>query len=184
MTLLIVPNLSHMAPRGLRDVDPAFWTPRSIAARGLEVTTAGEYVPRWVTAAVAYRPRVAAVVEGDADVEQTGRTPVSWSAEVTARRPSAIQLAIAYFPGWQVRIDGLDGNAKPAAGTGQMRFDVPQGEHRVEAQWTRTGLVWLGDGVTLAALAALALAARWSGNGWGRTLRQDAPPSRGDPEPE
>lgn len=45
MTLLIVPNLSHMAPRGLRDVDPAFWTPRSIAARGLEVTTAGEYVP-------------------------------------------------------------------------------------------------------------------------------------------
>jgi hypothetical protein len=183
MTLLIVPNLSHMAPSGLRDVDPAFWTPRSIAARGLEVTTAGEYVPRWVTATAAYSPRVAAVVDGDADVQQTGRTPVSWSAQVTAHKPSAIQLAIAYFPGWQVRIDGMEGDARPSAQTGQIRFDVPQGEHRVEAQWTRTSLVWLGDGITLLALAALAVTARWPGNGLGRTLRQNAPPGHPDAEP-
>jgi len=26
MALLIVPNLSHLAARELRDVDPAFWT--------------------------------------------------------------------------------------------------------------------------------------------------------------
>jgi hypothetical protein len=157
MALLIVPNLSHLAPRTLRDVDPSFWTPQKIAARGLEVTTAGEYVPRWVQTPAPYSPRVASVLEGDADVRQTERTPESWSAQVTARRPSSLQIGIAYFPGWRVRIDGNTTPAIPAVGTGQLRFDVPQGDHRVAVMWERTTPVWLGDGLSLLAFALLVL---------------------------
>jgi hypothetical protein len=165
MALLIVPNLSHMAARQLRDVDATFWTPPAIAARGAEVTTAGEYAPRWAEVPAGYNPRTAAVVDGDADVQQTGRTPVSWSAQVVARRPSAIQLAIFYFPGWQVRIDEALVEAGPTASTGQIRFAVPQGVHRVEAQWTRTAPVWMGDAISLLALAALAAMARYRRSG-------------------
>ena len=157
MALLIVPNLSHLAPPGFRDVDLSFWTPQRLATRGIEVTTAGEYVPRGVQAPAVYSPRTATVVNGDADVQQTGRTPISWSAQVTARMASTVQVAISYFPGWQVRVDGVAVETRPAAPTGQIRFDVPQGDHRVEVQWLRTGSVWLGDGTSLLALAALVL---------------------------
>jgi hypothetical protein len=157
MALLIVPNLGHLAPRGWRNVDPSSWTASAIASRGIEVTTAGEYVPRWVSLSTPYSPHVGAVVDGEAEVLQTGRTPVSWSAQVAARRASAIQLAIAYFPGWEVRVDGMSAEAKPAAGTGRIRFGVPPGEHHVEARWSPGGAVWFGDGITLASLAALAL---------------------------
>ncbi|HLK62042.1 MAG TPA: hypothetical protein VKU19_01285 [Bryobacteraceae bacterium] len=155
MALLIVPNLSHMAARGLRDVDLSFWTPAALASRGLEVTTAGEYVPRWVDVPSPYDARNAIVVDGDADIQRTARTPVSWSARVVARRPSVIQLAISYYPGWQVRIDGVASEAKPTSGSGQIRFDVPPGDHQVEAQWLRTAPVWLGDGLSLLTLATL-----------------------------
>jgi hypothetical protein len=157
MALLIVPNLSHLAPPAFRDVDLSFWTPQQLASRGIEVTTAGEYVPRAVEAPAAYSPQAATVVVGDADVQQTGRTPVSWSAQVTARMASAIQVAISYFPGWQARVDGIAVETKPAAPTGQIRFEVPQGDHRVEVSWSRTGWVWLGDGISLLALAAVVL---------------------------
>ena len=157
MGLLIVPNLSHMGARGLRDVDPTFWTPQKIAARGLEVTTAGEYGPRWVETAAPYGERKASLVEGDADVHETGRTPESWSGQVTARTPSAIQVAISYFPGWQVHVDGDLVEATPSRGTGQIVFHVPKGSHRVELRWSRTLPVWLGDGISLLALTALSL---------------------------
>jgi hypothetical protein len=165
MALVIAPNLSHLAASRLRDVDPAFWTPHGIAARGLEVTTAGEYVPRWVEAAPPCSPRIGTVVNGDAEIQQTGRTPVSWSAQVAAKSPSWIQLAISYFPGWQVRIDGAAVEAQPAAPAGQIRFQVPAGDHRVEASWVRTGPVWLGDAISL--LALLVLVFGWRRREWG-----------------
>jgi hypothetical protein len=161
MGLLILPNLSHMTARGVRDVDPAFWTPHFIAARGVDVTTAGEYVPRWVETTAPYSARKASLMEGDADIHETARSPVSWAAQVTARMPSSIQIATSYFPGWQVRVDGNLVETTPSRGTGQIRFNVPQGAHHVESYWSRTGAVWLGDGISLLALAGLLLL-RWA----------------------
>jgi hypothetical protein len=160
MALLIVPNLSHLAPRGSRDVDLTQWTPHQIAVRGIEMTTALEYTPRWAEVRPPYSAHIATVLDGDADVQQTRRTPISWSAQVAAHRPSAIQLAISYFPGWRVSVDGAEVQVKPMASTGQIRFDVPQGDHLVEVEWSRTGLLWLADGISLAALMALLLLAR------------------------
>jgi hypothetical protein len=177
MSLLIVPNLSHMSARGLRDVDLTFWTPAAIAARGIEVTTAGEYVPRWVEVPAPNPPRTGTVVNGAANVRLTGRTPVSWSAQVTAQRPSTIQLPIAYFPGWQVRIDGAAAEAKPGEGNGQICFDVGPGDHRLEARWERTGSVWLGDGISLLAMAAMVLT-WWRGRAGKRALLPPGSPSR------
>jgi hypothetical protein len=155
LALLIVPNLAHLAPRGLADVDPAFWTPRAIASRNLEVTTAHEYAPRWVLRTPAYDPNGAAVVAGDAEVRQTGRSPSAWSGQADVKAPSVVHLAISYFPGWKVLIDGSPAETAPAAQTGDIQFTVPPGTHRLEAQWTRTIPVWLGEGITLLSLAVL-----------------------------
>ena len=154
MALIIVPNLPHLLPPQLRDVDPIFWTPQQIAARGLEVTTAREYVPRWVLATPERMMPAALVTLGDAQVRQTGRTPVSWSGTVVAKQPSSITLATFWFPGWKTMLDGREVETEPALATGQIRLKVPAGEHRVEVVWERTGIVWLADAISVVSVAA------------------------------
>jgi len=183
MALLIVPNLSHMAPRGVRDVDPALWTPHMLAVRGVSVATARAFATRWQTVSTPYSPRVAAIVNGEAEVQPATRTPTSWSAEVTAHRPSAIQLAIAYFPGWRVRVDGVPVEASPAPKTGQILFGVPAGRHPVEAQSTRTTPVWLADGISFLSLVVMVLIAFGFGGGRSRPHIASAPAARGEAVP-
>jgi hypothetical protein len=158
LTLAIVPNLSHLAPAQTRDVDPAFSTPHAIASNGIEVNTAHVYTPRWVQQFAPYSQSVATVVDGDAEIRQIARSPVSWSAEVTAKRLSMLKLAISWFPGWEVRVDDTPVVAQPSVPTGQIRFEVPIGVHRLHVEWTRTGIVRLGDAISVVSWAALAVA--------------------------
>lgn len=161
MAFLIVPNLSHLTARQMRDVDPAFWTPQRIAARGIEVTTAGEYTPRWIDVSAA--PASVLEVGSDVQIRDTRRTPVSWSGQVVANHPSTMQLPISYFPGWRVEMDGHRLNAGLLSPAGQIRFEVPTGEHRVQAAFLRTPLLWTADlisAVTLLLLMILGFAPR------------------------
>jgi len=161
MALLIVPNLSHLAPKSWSDIDLSFWTPEKIASSGVEVTTAAEYVSKWVEAPPPYSRNPATVVAGDATVLLDERTPVAWSADVKASQPSTVQLTIAYFPGWQVQLDGEAVPIAPASPSGQIRFDVPPGDHRMEVRWSRTRAVWIGDAISLASLVGLIAMAVW-----------------------
>ena len=157
LAIMIVPNLSHLAPAQTRDVDPALSTPHAIASSGIEPTTASEYVPRWVHQVAPHDSHVATVVDGDADIRQLAKSPVSWSAEVTATRLSTLKLAISWFPGWQVLVDDTPVGAQPSAPTGQIRFEVPIGVHRVQVEWTRTGIVRLGDVISVLSWTTLAM---------------------------
>jgi len=60
-----------------------------------------------------------------------------------------------------VRIDGQVVESKPFSPMGQIRFQAAAGEHRVEASWARTSSIWMGDGISLTALAALVAVWRW-----------------------
>jgi hypothetical protein len=159
MALLIVPNLPHNQPKQFRDVDLALWTPQQLALRGIEVTTAAEYVPRWMEAWPAYDPRPARMITGQAEIRQDARTPVSWAGRFQTQGAGAAEMPIAFFPGWEVRVDGLPVPVEPARPTGLIRFQVPAGEHRVVALWTRTPPRLWGDGLSLLSLAVLAVMA-------------------------
>jgi hypothetical protein len=176
MALLIVPNLPHNQPKQFRDVDLALWTPPQLALRGIEVTTAAEYAPRWMEAWPDYDARPARMITGQAKIQQDARTPVSWSGRFQAQGAGTAEMALAFFPGWEVRVDGLPVPVEPAKPTGLIRFQIPAGEHRVEARWTRTPPRLWGDGLSLLSLAVLAavsissIAAR-PGAGGKRSLR-------------
>jgi hypothetical protein len=152
-----VPNLPHLRPPRIADVDLAFWTPHEFAARGFESTTLGEVTPRWMTAVPPYEPRAAAVVSGDAATQEIGRTPFSWSGRVQARTESRVRMSIAYYPGWSVRVDGRPTAAIPAPGSGLVEFAVAAGDHAVEVSWGRSPARRLGEGISLLALALVAL---------------------------
>jgi hypothetical protein len=157
MALVIVPNLVHMQPKQFDDIDLALWTPQQIALRGVEVTTAAEYTPRWMEARPSYDPRPIRVVSGEAEVQQSERTPVNWSGIVKAPASWTAEFSTAWFPGWEVRLDGTPVPTAPARPSGLIRFEVPAGEHQIELVWTRTTTRRVADVISLVSLLALAL---------------------------
>ena len=155
LALLILPGLAHCQPWRFRDMDLTLWTPQRIAMRGIEVTTAAEYVPRWVKTWPAYDPRPARIPGGEVVVWQGRLTPVSWSGRIRTAAGGTAEMPIAWFPGWVVRIDGSPVSTQPADPTGLIRFRVPAGEHTLDAEWTRTPPRRLADGISLLSLGIL-----------------------------
>jgi hypothetical protein len=166
MALLIIPNLHHLDPGRTIDVDLASWTPLGISARGFETTTMGEVTPRWMTTLPPYNPVPAVVIAGDARLSEEVVTPFSYSAIVTTggtlSGTSRVRLSRAWFPGWQVYLDGRAADVGPAPETGLIEFAVPAGTHRVEARFGRSPIRQTAEWVSAVALAALLLLA-WRG---------------------
>jgi len=154
MVLLLVPNFSHLHAGHYRDIDLKSWTPQQIAQHGIAVTSYEEYRPVWMQQTPGYRP-LPVIVSGAAMIRQTGRSPVSWSGAIHAATPATAEMSLAYFPCWSVRVDGQEIPAFPADRSGLLRFEVPAGDHTVSIVWTRSGVMWLGDGLSALALCLL-----------------------------
>jgi hypothetical protein len=174
MSLLIVPNLSHLHPRQFVDVDLRFWTPQQLSIRGFETTTMAEIQPRWIRGLPPYLPVAATVLSGDAEIESPGRTEFSWSSLVKVRRTSVIEMNTAWFPGWQVRIDGGDAPAGPGPQSGLITFAVSPGEHTVQVQYARTPTEKSAGGISIAALVVTILVALYVALYSGRSQRNIA----------
>jgi hypothetical protein len=159
LALLIVPNLSHMEPGKTAEVDLANWTPQQLAARGFDTTTMGEITPRWMPSVPFYNPAAVSMVAGLAQVRDLSRTPFRYTGEVNAITQSRVRMSLAWFPGWQVRVDGHAAAAGPAAGSGLIEFAVAPGKHKVDVSWGRSPARRLGEGISLAALLMLAVVA-------------------------
>jgi hypothetical protein len=152
MALLIVPNLSHLHSKQLVDVDLSFWTPQQLSLRGFETTTMAEVTPRWMAGLPAYTPVATTVLSGDAEFRRPGRTPFSWSSPVSSKVASTIEMQTAWFPGWEVNVDGLRVPAGPGTPSGLITFQVPPGEHVVDVGYGRTPAEKTAAGVSMAAL--------------------------------
>src|SRR5207245_1338158 len=100
----------------------------------------------------------ARIVAGDGAVREHPRTPFSWSGAVQSRTATVVELAIAYFPGWEVRVDGEAVASAPTEPTGLMRFPLQPGEHAIVAEWKRTPARYLGELLTLLSLLSCMLA--------------------------
>jgi hypothetical protein len=158
LALVIVPNLSHLHPAQALDIDPTLWTPQQIAQRGIEVSSFGEYRPRWMQDWPVYDPRPAEIVAGYAGYQQTGKGPTWWNAVFDASVPATVQLNTAFFPGWRLRIDGAPAKIWTSDGPGKILFQIPSGHHVAAIDWTRTRALWVADVVSLLALGFWILA--------------------------
>jgi len=160
MALLIVPNLSHLHANRVGNVDLAFWTPERLAERGFETTTMAEITPRWVPALPPYTATAALVVSGDAQIEQPRPTPFSWSSPVRCKVASTIEAQTAWFPGWELRVDGVAVPAGPSPRSGLITFQLPPGDHTVDLQYGRTAVEKAAAGLSIAALILAIVLAR------------------------
>ena len=166
--LLILPNLSHIAPAGYQPVDLRQWTAEQIARRGISVTTRNEYEPRWAELP-AYRSETVRVVAGWAQGELRRVSPVHWSGQVKAAAESTVEVSCFFFPGWQVSVDGRKVPIEPSPGSGLIRLAVPAGDHQVEMAFRRTPLRVVAE--ALSALSAFILIGLWR---WSRRISSAA----------
>jgi hypothetical protein len=106
------------------------------------------------------RPRVE-VIKGPARVEQI-RGGTWWhAAHAVADAPAVLRVNVHRFPGWTVRVDGKEVPLRAVQGRPVLAFDLPAGAHEVSATFEGTPARRLGDALTLAGLAGIALVALW-----------------------
>jgi hypothetical protein len=131
----------------------------------------------WLDESDLWRPKVE-VQRGRARVEEIDSCSSRVAFRVAADATARLRVNVYRFPGWTVRVDGVD---TPLLEEPRERrvlfFDVPPGEHRVEVTFGSTPPRRLGDGLTLAGLACLGAVWLWPAGRRSRgRLRGDASP--------
>jgi hypothetical protein len=155
LAFLVLPNVAHIRPEGLHDVEIAQWQPEEIARRGIAVTTRREYEPRWMSARPPFREALFTVVTGDAEILNPSRTPTRISATVDASRDSRIELRNAFFPGWTAFVNRGVAPIGIAEGTGLIRVQVPRGRNEVVVAFRRTWPRFVGESLSLVSISLM-----------------------------
>lgn len=157
VVVLVALNLAHTAPKGFLVYDEDYYSPDSIARRGITTTTREEYEPRWVDTRPTY-----------ANDRLTGQPPLVSMQAVSLRSAhqefivstegaTVAEAATFYYPGWRVRIDGQETAIEPVPGRGTISFHLPPGVHRIILDLQPTPLRRFATLVTVMVAAALAL---------------------------
>jgi hypothetical protein len=127
-------------------------TPRQIQlyetfTTNIGTTIRGEYLPRDVvphpligqTLLEPSLPPQAIVSSGQAVADQSSRasTKQTWRVRVQSDR-AVIDFPLLYWPGWIASIDGQNIEAKAAPDLGYIQIEVPNGEHRIDFNFSNT----------------------------------------------
>ena len=159
--LLIAPNLHHITPPYYTDWDPSEWSPSELARRGIDTTSLGEYEPRWVETAPPYRDEKLSFLSGDGKILVSSIQPVRWTATVATDTDAVVQAEQFYFPGWTVRVNGLQSPIEIEPRGGRMRFSISKGMHNVELTFGSTTPRRLASALSLIGLFG-AIAVSWA----------------------
>lgn len=128
-------------------------------------TVQNEYMPKWVIKNPTIRPvSVVELVSGDAKV--IPRTIATQNIDITvlANVATTIQINTIYYPGWGVTIDGMLTPVNHNNPMGLMWINVPQGSHRVVAQFRETIPRFFADIITVISIIMYVVSMRYLRN--------------------
>ena len=109
-------------------------------------TVHDEYMPKWVTKPPLSRALNAyEFISGDAMVVANSVNTQLIDISISAKQQSMLQINKLYYPGWGVTVDGVLVPVEYRQGDGTMRVVVPQGEHRIVANFRETMLRFAAD---------------------------------------
>ena len=138
IALMVLLNVYHTQPKGYLNYDEEFYSPASIAQRGLNATTRDQFEPRWVKNRVRYT--------GDGILTPTPLTAVralSWTStrhKYSVNSPGLVEVmeSTDYYPGWTTLIDAHETPVLPAPKLGAISFRVPPGHHTIDIELRST----------------------------------------------
>ncbi len=99
----------------------------------------------------------AAVIAGAGQVVAQGTAPASAWARITAATAVRLRFYTYYFPGWSATVDGRPVAIAPDPPNGLIGLAVPAGQHLVQVRFGPTPVRNIAGGISLVALAAVAL---------------------------
>ena len=148
-------------------------------------TTVGEYLPIWVQQLPDVSTNRPALINGEsvaryeapgAQVQPGPAQAVGATFTVQAEQPVTFVYRTFYFPGWQATLDGQPAPITITAPQGLMSVAVPAGTHSLAFSFGTTVPCVVGDGLSIAALAALGAWVLWA--------RRKTDEARGIAEPD
>ncbi|MBI3379788.1 hypothetical protein HY029_03480 [Candidatus Gottesmanbacteria bacterium] len=89
----------------------------------------------------------------DFKVKYFSDTPVKKLFNIESAASKSLQTNVAYFPGWQVKIDGFDTTLKSR--NGRIEIFIPQGQHSIEFNLRNTFIRILSNSISIFALFLL-----------------------------
>lgn len=120
-------------------------------------TVKNEYMPKWVKN-LSINPQnfKAEVIDGEEKLNILEINPNKIAIETYLPVPRTIQINTVYFPGWEVKVDGknvsIDYNSN-----GLIRFEVPQGSHKIVSKFGETQIRLIADIISLLGLTLVVI---------------------------
>ena len=157
VAILAAINLPHTEPKGFLTYDDEYYSPQSIAARGINTTTFEEFEPQWVKLRPPPYSSPLLGISSPIEVTTISTRTASQHLLVRAHAPTLVESSIFFYPGWHVTVDGAEVKIAPAPIRGTIQFTVPAGEHRISLELNNTPdrlLSFWMTGITLFLLLA------------------------------
>ncbi|MGB1249759.1 MAG: hypothetical protein ACPG8W_03935 [Candidatus Promineifilaceae bacterium] len=122
-----------------------------------ELTSWGEFQPRWGGGA-GFSAETTPILNLPANTTVTNHIARSnqWQFEIDASAEFQATLALHYFPGWEVRVDGDSQAISPSAETGYIQVTIPAGKHTVVATYAKTSLQQISEAISIGTMLLLA----------------------------
>jgi hypothetical protein len=158
---LFLSNFVHAQPAGFYNVVDDNYSPQSIAAGRISVTTAEEYEPVWVVE----RPQAPAA-EPLTFREGAGRALVTWLSptyrefQIQVGQSARLRLNTFYFPGWTLTVDSGGRAIDYNNPQGAIEFLLEPGTHVVRFRFVDTPIRWWSATLSLLTLV-LGLSTFW-----------------------
>ncbi len=163
---LLLTGMVHAKPEGYYNTTDAEFAPAAIAGKGLEVTTTGEYEPRWVT----QRPPTPAppdrllLLSGQVRVLKSHLTGTRYEWLLEANGSAQLRVATFYYPGWRLAVDGQTRPVTTQNPYGLMDLALESGVHEVVLTFGLTPLRSWAMALSGVALLLLGLTAFRAGD--------------------
>lgn len=97
------------------------------------------------------------VVVSGGGISYENNEKLNYSAMVLANKASIVNYYSYYFPGWKAFVDAKPVEIIPSLPYGNISFQVPPGQHKVEINFVRTPICWISEIVSVSTLLVLLL---------------------------
>lgn len=118
-------------------------------------TMAGEHLPRWGRIPPKPSSEKLSLLEGEAEITLAENKSHKVAAHISSKEDIRLRFNQFYFPGWTIKANGqnVDFNyLEEGENRGLPVFELPAGEYKLEANFTKTPVRKTADAASLTAL--------------------------------
>jgi len=95
------------------------------------------------------------VLDSKAKISLEEKTATDFEIKFSGPQETSLLVNSYYFPGWQAKIDGQPIEISPAEPLGQIKLEVPAGQHLIEVKFGESPIRKLANTISLLGLVSI-----------------------------